>query len=82
MKLSKLRIGALALVFAVFFTVLGAGAALAAVQSHMLQAQKSLNSALSDLEAAQPDKGGHRNNAINLVKQALDQVSAGLQAAK
>jgi hypothetical protein len=80
-KLSKLRIGALAVVFAVFFTALGAGAVLAA-QTHMVNARNYLNSALSELEAAETDKGGHRTAAINDVKSAISQVNQGIQYAQ
>jgi hypothetical protein len=79
MNLSKLRIGALAVLFAVFFAALGAAAALAA-QGHMLNARGYLNSALGELNAAQADKAGHRVNAINLVKDAIHQVNLGIQA--
>lgn len=81
MKRSKLRAGALAVLFAVFFALVGAGAALA-VQSHMVNARNYLNSALNELKQAQPDKGGHRNNAINDVESAINQVSLGIQYAK
>jgi hypothetical protein len=81
MTLSKLRIAALAAIFAIFFAVLGAGAALA-VQEHMSNARNDLNSALNQLNLAQPDKGGHRANAINYTKQAIDEVTAGIQAAR
>ena len=82
MKISNLRVVALFISFAFIFALVGAGIALAAQQQHMLSARSSLNSALSNLEQAQPDKGGHRNNAIGLVKQAIEQVTAGIQAAK
>ncbi|MBV9333555.1 MAG: hypothetical protein JO146_06075 [Candidatus Eremiobacteraeota bacterium] len=81
MKSSKLRIGALTALFALFFALVGAGTALA-LQNHMLSARSSLNTALSELQQAQPDKGGHRNNAINYTKQAIAQVSLGIQFAK
>lgn len=81
MKRSKLRTGALAVLFAVFFAVVGAGAALA-VQNHMVNARNYLNSALKELKQAQPDKGGHRNDAINDVESAINQVSLGIQYAK
>ena len=81
MKRSKLRIGTLAVLFAIFFAFVGAGAALA-VQSHMVNARNYLNSALSQLKQAQPDKGGHRNNAINDVESAINEVSLGIQYAK
>lgn len=79
MNYAKVRNGALAIFFAVFFAALGAGAALAA-QGHMLNARAYLNSALSELNMATPDKGGHRLNAINSVKEALHQVNLGIQA--
>jgi hypothetical protein len=82
MRFSKLRIGALAICFAFVFALVGAGVAIAATQQHMLSARSSLQSALSNLQAAQPDKGGHRDNAIKLVQQAISQVTAGIQAAK
>lgn len=81
MRSSKLRIGALALLFAIFFAALGAGTALA-VQNHMINARNYLNSALTELQAAQPDKGGHRANAINSVKTAIAEVNQGIQYAK
>ncbi len=81
MKSSKLRIGALAVFFAMIFALVGAGTALA-LQNHMLSARNSLNAALNELKQAQPDKAGHRNNAINDVESAINQVSMGIQAAK
>jgi hypothetical protein len=81
MKSSKLRIGALTVLFALFFAFVGAGAALA-VQQHMVNARNDLNAALRELKQAQPDKGGHRNNAINDVESAINQVSLGIQYAR
>lgn len=81
MKISKLRIGALAALLALLFTGLGAGAALA-LQNHMYAAKHSLDSALSELKRAPADKGGHRDNAINDVESAINEVSLGIQAAK
>jgi hypothetical protein len=63
--------------FALFFTAIGA-VAMAAYQPHMLNARSDLKSALGELQAATPDKGGHRDNAINYVKQAISEVSAGM----
>jgi hypothetical protein len=80
-KSSKLRIGALAVLFAIFFAALGAGAVLAA-QTHMVNARNYLNSALSELEAAETDKGGHRASAISDVKAAISQVNQGIQYAQ
>jgi hypothetical protein len=53
------------LLTAVTFTTLGAGTAFA-FQEHMLR-------------QAEPDKGGHRDAAINLTQQAIDQVNLGIQ---
>ncbi len=80
MYISKLRLGLLALIFAVFFGFAGAGTVLAQ-QSHMSQARTYLNYALSQLEAATANKGGHRVNAINYVKQAINEVNLGIQYA-
>jgi hypothetical protein len=79
MILSKLRTAALRVVFAALFVAIGAGTALA-VQSHMVTARGYLNSALSQLQLAEADKGGHRVNAINLVHQAIEQVNLGISA--
>ncbi len=81
MQISKLHFAGLALVFALFFAAIGAGAALA-TQSHMVNARSYLNSALSQLEAADTNKGGHRVNAINYTKDALNEVNLGIQYAK
>jgi hypothetical protein len=80
-QISKGRLGALGLAFALFFGGLGAGTALA-VQTHMINARSYLNSALGELNLATANKNGHRANAINLVKQAIDQVNLGIQAAE
>ena len=79
MSVSKLRFGVLAALFAIFFSAIGAGTALA-VQGHMLDARSYLNSALTQLEMATPDKAGHRVNAISLVKDAITQVNQGIAA--
>jgi hypothetical protein len=79
MYLSKARLGALALLFALIFCAIGAGTALA-VQGNMTSAKMHLNYALTDLNNAKPDKNGHRSNAIQLVKEAITQVNLGIQA--
>jgi len=78
MYISKMRLGALALIFAVVFGFVGAGTVLAA-QPHMVQARTYLNDALNELQAANANKGGHRANAINLVRQAISEVNLGIQ---
>ena len=81
MKLSKFQVGALALVFAIFFALVGA-VAQAAYQNHMVNARNDLQSALSELNAATSNKGGHRANAINLVNQAIHETNLGIQYAQ
>ena len=51
-------------------------------QPHMQAALDALRSAQSNLDKANPDKGGHRAKAIDLVKQAIDEVKAGIEAAR
>ena|SRR5262252_7970840 len=51
-------------------------------QPHMQAALDALTSARNNLDKAQPDKGGHRAKAIDLVKQAIDEVNAGIAAAE
>ena len=49
-------------------------------QPHMQAALKALNNAAAQLQAAADDKAGHREKAIQLVSQAINQVQAGIQA--
>ena len=51
-----------------------------AYQTHMQNALVALNNARNQLQQAEPDKGGHRVNAINLVNQAIGEVNAGIAA--
>jgi hypothetical protein len=46
-------------------------------QPTMQAALRSLNAASDSLNAALPDKGGHRANALSLVQSAIDEVQAG-----
>ena len=48
-------------------------------QPKMQAALDSLHSAQHSLEQATADKGGHRAKAIELTKQAIDQVQAGIK---
>jgi hypothetical protein len=61
---------------------LGAGALTTApaeaAQPHMNRALNDLQAALGQLQAAIPDKGGHRVKAIALVKEAIDETTAGM----
>jgi hypothetical protein len=49
-------------------------------QPHMQAALKALQNAASQLQAAVDDKAGHREKAIQLVSQAINQVQQGIQA--
>jgi len=49
-------------------------------QPHMQAALDALKSARNNLDKAEADKGGHRAKAIDLVKQAIDEVNAGITA--
>jgi hypothetical protein len=51
-------------------------------QPHMQAALDALQSARSNLDKANADKGGHRAKAIDLVKDAIDEVKMGIQAAR
>lgn len=73
MRKSVMSVLALVLVFA-------AGVVVGA-QPHMVNALGALETAKTELQAAQADKGGHRVKAIDLVNQAIAEVQAGLEAA-
>jgi hypothetical protein len=57
--------------------VLG-GRAWAEQQPLMQDALSALNSAIASLEKAEHDKGGHRAKALDLAKQAREEVKAGI----
>ena len=57
-----------------------AGQALA-YQEHMHAAMDALRTARSELEAADANKGGHREAAIRYVDQAIDETRAGMEFA-
>ena len=42
----------------------------------------ALKSARRELDAATADKGGHRGNALRLVKQAITEVEHGIEFAR
>jgi len=60
---------------------LAAGLAQAEPQPHMHAALEHLRAAKQSLERADPDKGGHRVKAIELVDGAIRQVEAGISFA-
>jgi methanogenic corrinoid protein MtbC1 len=51
-------------------------------QPHMERAKNALESAKNSLERASADKGGHRQKALDLVKDAIDQVNKGIAAGR
>jgi hypothetical protein len=57
---------------------IGACVGATAAQPHMENALDSLRSARSELIASTPNKGGHRERAIQLVNQAIDETNAGI----
>jgi ribose/xylose/arabinose/galactoside ABC-type transport system permease subunit len=57
--------------------VIGASVAYAA-QPHMVNALGSLQAARGELARAESNKGGHKERAIGLVDQAIQQVQAGI----
>jgi hypothetical protein len=56
---------------------LGIGYALGA-QPHMQETIGLLQSARAELAAATPNKGGHRERALGLIDQAIEQVRQGI----
>jgi hypothetical protein len=50
-------------------------------QPHMQNALVALQNGLSELQQAEANKGGHRERAIQLVKEAIEQVEMGIQFA-
>jgi hypothetical protein len=74
MRRSVIRGLLLVLVLAVGFIA----GQLSAAQPHMQAALNHLRQARTSLNRATADKGGHRERAIELVNQAIDQVEAGI----
>jgi uncharacterized protein HemX len=70
----------LVLVVALMFT-LSAPAFAQEKQPHMEEALAHLREAKKSLEAAEANKGGHREKAIQLVDSAIKQVEDGIQYA-
>lgn len=53
-----------------------------AYQAHMQNALVALQNASGQLEQARPNKGGHRERALQLVSQAIEQVNLGIKYAE
>lgn len=56
--------------------------AAAAYQEHMHAALDALRNARSELQMAERNKGGHREEALRLVNSAIDEVQAGIDDAR
>ena len=56
---------------------MGIGYAIGA-QPHMSESIALLQSARGELQAATPNKGGHRERAMGLIDQAIGEVRAGI----
>jgi hypothetical protein len=54
----------------------------AADQPHMVAAREHLLQARASLDRAEPNKGGHREHAIELVDRAIQQVNEGIEYAR
>jgi hypothetical protein len=51
-------------------------------QPHMTAALAALESARNNLDHATSDKGGHRARALDIIKDAIDEVNKGIEAGK
>ncbi len=51
----------------------------AADEPHMRAALERLREAREQLEKAEPNKGGHREKAIELIDRAMEQVKGGIE---
>jgi hypothetical protein len=69
----------LALVLGFAFCISGFVLPVRADQPLMQAARNDLNKAYNALKRATPDKGGHREKAMNLVSQAINAVNDGIQ---
>lgn len=49
-------------------------------QAHMREAMQALRAAQQQLAMAVPDKAGHREKALDLVKRAIHQTQQGIRA--
>lgn len=71
----------LACVTAIFALFLVGNLPAAAEQRHMEDALSALKKAKSELEQASHDKGGHRENAIKRINEAISEVQKGIEYA-
>jgi len=59
-----------------------AGCATGGGQPHMQAAMDNLRTARDELNAAESNKGGHRERAITLINDAMNQVQRGIDFAR
>ena len=78
--MSNLPSARIALLSGIIATSVGIGYAIGA-QPHMGEALAFLQSARGELQAATPNKGGHRERAIALIDSAIAEVRAGISFA-
>ena len=52
-----------------------------AYQGNMERALSALGAAMESLQAATPNKGGHRERAMRLIRRAIGEVQAGIDFA-
>ena len=74
LKFCRARVAMLGMVIA---TSVGIGYAIGA-QPHMSESIAFLQSARGELQAATPNKGGHRERGLALIDQAIAEVRAGI----
>jgi hypothetical protein len=79
MYVSKTRLAIGTSLMALTFGMLGGGTAYA-FQEHMFNARNDLQQAVNELNQAEHDKGGHREAAVGLAQQAINQVNQGIVA--
>ena len=82
MQISKVRLAVAGVITAAGFSIVGAGVAYA-VQPHMVSAKDHLSKGLADLQNADPgDSGGHREQAIEMVRIAINEIDQGIDYAE
>jgi len=69
----------LAVVFAAMLIIGSTAGICAAEEPHMRAALEHLREAKEHLEKAAPNKGGHREKAIELINHAIEQVEKGIR---
>ncbi|MBF0506009.1 MAG: hypothetical protein HQL09_04150 [Nitrospirae bacterium] len=69
----------LAVVVAAVLIIGGTVGVCAADEPHMRAALERLKEAKEQLEKAAPNKGGHREKAIELINHAIEQVKKGIE---